>query len=286
MNDHRPGPCGVARGESISSRRIRGCERLTAVALVCAGILVAAIWGAGAAAPLLVTGRHRASVPRTSVIDDPDRSVPPGRSSTRSWPSSLLALGDSPGAEAGTDDANAAVPQARQGREASGHVVPFRPEALVLPDGTRAPVHAVGVRAVDASLEIPENPRLVGWWRGGALAGESTGSLVLAGHVDSRRYGLGALSGLDSLRPGQVITVGGREQELGYRVVSMRLVRQSELLGQPDVLGQDGPHRLVLLTCGGPFDRSQHRYRDNLVVQARPVTQIADGETGAAERIP
>ncbi|MDQ1294034.1 MAG: hypothetical protein QG608_1917 [Actinomycetota bacterium] len=277
MNDNCSGPRGAARGARVPSGRARTCERLTAVALVCAGLL-AAVWGAGAAAPLLVTGQRLAAVPRTPAIDDPNRSVPPGRSSTRSWPPSLLVLGDPPGAGAGTDagtgDANTAVPQAREGQEASGHVVPFRPENLVLPDGTRAPVHAVGVRASDASLEIPEDPRQVGWWRGGALAGESTGSLVLAGHVDSRRYGLGALSELGSLRPGQVITVGGGGQELGYQVVSTRLVRQSELLGQPDVLGQAGPHRLVLLTCGGPFDRSQHRYRDNLVVQARPVTRV------------
>jgi hypothetical protein len=28
--------------------------------------------------------------------------------------------------------------------------------------------------------------------------------------------------------------------------------------------------RLILVTCGGPFDQARHRYRDNLIVYAVP----------------
>ena len=34
---------------------------------------------------------------------------------------------------------------------------------------------------------------------------------------------------------------------------------------------RDVAHRLVLITCSGSFDRSTHRYADNLVVTAAPV---------------
>jgi hypothetical protein len=37
------------------------------------------------------------------------------------------------------------------------------------------------------------------------------------------------------------------------------------------LFARDGPPQLVLITCGGPFDRRLSRYRDNLVVLAAPV---------------
>lgn len=37
-----------------------------------------------------------------------------------------------------------------------------------------------------------------------------------------------------------------------------------------DVWSQTGPARLMLVTCGGPFDSSIGRYRDNIVVTAVP----------------
>src|SRR5690242_12675770 len=62
---------------------------------------------------------------------------------------------------------------------------PEPPEVLALP--------ALGVRAtvVDApvtagALAVPADPTRVGWWPGGALPGADTGSVVLAGHVDTR----------------------------------------------------------------------------------------------------
>jgi len=261
-------------------------------ALLGAVLVTALVWGTGQAGPVF-PGRRAAAVLQRSGDGDPYRSVPPGRSATRTRP--LAPSPDTAPDRArdtavdparGRDAAGAgptSFPQARTGQEAQGHVAPFRPGSLTLPDGTRATVRPVGVRMADASLEIPEDPHVVGWWSGGAMAGESSGSVVLAGHVDSRRYGLGTLSRLNGLRPGQVVTVGGEGQDLRYRVSSVRLVRQSELLGHHDVLGQDGAHRLVLLTCGGPFDRSLHRYRDNLVVLARPVAGTGGTDTGTRE---
>jgi hypothetical protein len=34
---------------------------------------------------------------------------------------------------------------------------------------------------------------------------------------------------------------------------------------------REGSARLVLVTCGGPFDRATGRYRDTIVVTAVPV---------------
>jgi len=162
------------------------------------------------------------------------------------------------------------VPAASQEVVAAGQPKPFRPTGLVLPGGTTAAVEAVGVHA-DGALVVPENPARVGWWNGGALAGEAFGSVVIAGHVDSRRYGLGALARLKSVRRGEVVTVTAGERSLRYRVVSTTRISQARLAGDVEFFRQDVPPRLVLITCGGAFDPRRHRYQDNLVIMAEPV---------------
>jgi hypothetical protein len=39
----------------------------------------------------------------------------------------------------------------------------------------------------------------------------------------------------------------------------------------PEVFAVGGPPRLVLITCGGAFDRRTRNYADNVVVVAEPV---------------
>ncbi|MFN8081425.1 MAG: sortase [Kineosporiaceae bacterium] len=146
----------------------------------------------------------------------------------------------------------------------------FVPTRMVLPSGRQAPVQISDV-ADDGSLVIPDRPDTVGWWDGGAHAGDPTGSLVIAGHVDSRKYGLGALAELKWARPGDVIVLQAGKQRLRYRIQRALQVNQQSLAQDDEFFSQSGPHRLVLITCGGPFDRAKHRYRDNYVVVALPL---------------
>ena len=67
------------------------------------------------------------------------------------------------------------------------------PGRLALPRlGVDAPVQAVGV-GPDRLLAVPDDPRTLGWWRGGATPGDAAGSVVVDGHVDSAERGPGAL---------------------------------------------------------------------------------------------
>jgi hypothetical protein len=146
----------------------------------------------------------------------------------------------------------------------------FRPTSLVLWDGGTAPVLPAGVRA-DGSLVVPDNPDDVGWWTGGAQAGEAFGHIVIAGHVDSAKFGLGVLAELKTVRPGQVMTLRAGARSQRYKVVGRREVKQADLAKDGSIFRQDTAHRLVLITCGGRFDPVAHRYQDNLIVDAVPV---------------
>jgi hypothetical protein len=148
--------------------------------------------------------------------------------------------------------------------------VEFRPTLFMLPSGRTAQIQPAGLLS-DGSLAVPTDPKVVGWWTGGALAGEVFGSTVIAGHVDSMKYGLGAFAELTHARKGTVLELRSGSHRQRYRVVGVLKVPQARLTSATAAFSQEVPHRLVVITCGGPFDRARHRYLDNVVVTAIPI---------------
>ncbi len=126
----------------------------------------------------------------------------------------------------------------------------------------------------DGDLGLPKDPGRVGWWQGGALAGETYGSVVLAGHIDSRAYGVGFFARLLQARPGDEVTLSDGRLEQRYAVVSNRNVNKQALATGTDTFSQSVPGRLVLITCTGHFNTATRHYEDNLVVLARPVGPV------------
>ena len=135
--------------------------------------------------------------------------------------------------------------------------------------GIDAPVAAADIDTRLGVLDVPQSIGSVGWWRDGAAPGDSAGTILLGGHVDSARRGAGAFYALKGARRGDTITL---RSETGatrsYRVTSMRRVRKAEL--PTGIFTRTGERRLVLVTCGGPFDTKAKRYRDNVIVTALP----------------
>ena len=134
--------------------------------------------------------------------------------------------------------------------------------------GVNAPVVPVGV-AADGSLGIPVQPSVVGWWAGGSSPGRSTGATVLAGHVDSAASGPGALFRLQAIRPGAAVTVVAGGRSWRYTVQAVRAYRKATLPAAA-VFGQQVTPRLIIVTCGGPFDAATGHYLDNIVAWAAP----------------
>lgn len=133
--------------------------------------------------------------------------------------------------------------------------------------GVRAPVDAV--LATGGVLHPPEDPARVGWWLASAPPG-GDGPTVLLGHVDSVTAGAGALLGLTDLQRGDRITVHGSDGGSADYAVSERQVHV-KADGLPAALFDlGGATRLVVITCGGPFDESTGSYEDNVVVVAEP----------------
>ena len=108
----------------------------------------------------------------------------------------------------------------------------------------------------------------MGWWTGSDRPGSPAGSTVLDGHVDSARTGASALHRLTELRAGDPIEVSDAQgRDVTYRVYARQVYPKHR--GLPGSLfTATGPPRLVLITCGDPFDDTARSYQDNVVVLA------------------
>ncbi|MFI7672908.1 class F sortase [Actinophytocola sp. NPDC049390] len=123
---------------------------------------------------------------------------------------------------------------------------------------------------VDGVLPVPEGVREATWW-GAALDG-SSGATVLAGHVNWKGA-TGPFAELWESRVGDVVTVvdpAGAAHR--YRVSRLVTVHKDQLPARArELFGQDGPHRLVLVTCGGRWVGGSDGYEENRVVIAQPL---------------
>ena len=153
---------------------------------------------------------------------------------------------------------------------AVSQVITERPLNLRLPSGS---LLAVDIAATDprGTLVIPELVARAGWWQGGARLGDPFGAIVIAAHVDSFADGIGPIAELLSAEPGDVVRLEARNLSQSFAVSSATFVPRTSLADHAATLSFVGAQRLVLITCGGPYDRTRGGYRDNLIVVAGPI---------------
>ena len=130
------------------------------------------------------------------------------------------------------------------------------------------PLIPVGLNP-DGSMEIPHDVHEIGWYEPqGVLPGDD-GTAVLAGHVDSRSQGPGAFYDLRHLEIGDEILISDSDSDQRWEVVARRTYDKNEIPIE-EIFVDHGDPRLVLVTCGGEFDRTRRSYTDNIVVYAEP----------------
>jgi hypothetical protein len=129
--------------------------------------------------------------------------------------------------------------------------------------GKRFDVVPVGLTA-DGALVPPESIVTLGWWSGGAAPGSGTGAVVLAVHRDSRVDGRGPFAALEGLPARSVVTLDGHR----YTLVTAETYAKSAL-PTATLFAQDGPERLIVVTCGGDYD-SGTGWDSNVVATFEP----------------
>ncbi len=118
-------------------------------------------------------------------------------------------------------------------------------------------------------MEVPRDPAVAGWFTGSPTPG-ALGPAVLAGHV-TWDGAPGVFHRLGTIRPGDRVKVTRDDgRTVVFAVTRVARFSKAEF---PDrlVYGAIDHAGLRLITCGGTYDATEHRYPDNVVVFAKLV---------------
>lgn len=145
---------------------------------------------------------------------------------------------------------------------------PQQPGTVRLPAGGTASLVRKDL-GPGGELPIPADLGQATWW--GAELGAAGGASVFAGHVNWRGA-TGPFAELWSARiGGEVTIVDSAGKTWRFRVSQLVTVHKDDLPARADELfGQSGPHRVVLVTCGGRWVGGADGYEENRVVVADP----------------
>ncbi|GHH33560.1 hypothetical protein HNQ79_000480 [Streptomyces candidus] len=156
---------------------------------------------------------------------------------------------------------------------------PSAPVRLRIPQiRVDTPLTGLGLDA-SGGLDVPprDEANLAGWYRDGTPPG-STGTAVVAGHVDTAT-GPAALYRLGSLRKGHTVEVLREDGRTAVFTIDAIEVYDAADFPDSKVYGRSARPELRVITCGGGFVEGKG-YRGNVVVYAhltgvKPVREAA-----------
>ena len=207
---------------------------------------------------LAVGGSHLITTPEAALVEQ----------------TSVGALAE-PSASATTaaDPVNLQTPHRSQGRVTARPATPppstkrAVPTRLLLPRlGVSMPVEATRLNP-QGQMRMPDRPGTIGWYAYGPAPGSGAGSAVLAGHVDSRQYGVGPLVKLSQSKVGDRVVVESARGQQTFVVEHVQLLAKHGL-DDAALFARTGPSRLRVVTCGGAYLPEHGGYQDNVVVTA------------------
>ncbi len=115
-------------------------------------------------------------------------------------------------------------------------------------------------------MQVPLDAASAGWYRLGPTPGE-LGPAVIAGHVTWNQVP-GVFFRLAELGRGDLVEVAREDDRVAvFEVTHVAKYEKSEFPTRA-VFGGVDHAGLRLITCGGEFDSTSHRYRDNVVAFA------------------
>lgn len=130
-----------------------------------------------------------------------------------------------------------------------------------------AAVIGVGIEQ-NGDMEVPPADQ-VGWYQYGPTPG-AEGSSVLAAHI-AYNGSNGVFVNLDDIDLGAIIEISYDDGSTKRFETTDKQQYDKNELPKDSVFGRTGEPQLVLITCGGDFNRNLRSYTDNVVVYASPI---------------
>jgi hypothetical protein len=144
---------------------------------------------------------------------------------------------------------------------------PPPPVRVVVPDlGIDMPVEPQGVDE-QGRMALPGDALTAGWYRHGPAPASAAGATVVAAHVDDPVQ-VGPFALLRDVREGAAVDVVDAAGTTHRYTVTRTETVPKTAFPAGTVFDRTGDPRLVLVTCGGRWDRGQRSYTENVVVTA------------------
>jgi hypothetical protein len=124
-------------------------------------------------------------------------------------------------------------------------------------------------------MEVPQDAALAGWYALGPTPG-ALGPAVIAGHV-TWDQAPAVFFRLGNLRRGDRVMVAREDGRRAVFQVTHVATYAKSRFPTRSVFGTIDHAGLRLITCGGTYDASQHRYLANVVVYARLLRTVTPG---------
>lgn len=146
------------------------------------------------------------------------------------------------------------------------------PVSVHIPDlSVKSDVVPVGVDA-ENNVVVPDDIQEIGWYAFASGPMDPQGSIVLVGHRDGVVSGRGAFYGIDQLEPGDSVVLRTSENSrIRFVVEDAQSVTKDRFIElASDIFSTTGSKRLILITCGGEYVKSDGGYQENVLVTATP----------------
>ncbi|WP_454042313.1 class F sortase [Cellulosimicrobium sp. Marseille-Q8652] len=154
----------------------------------------------------------------------------------------------------------------RPARDQAGAAPPAATRVVVPSIGLDMAVEPAGVDG-EGQMALPDDARSAAWYRFGPGPASPAGAVVVAAHVDDLA-GAGPFARLADVAAGTTVDVlDATGSTYTYTVTGVEDVAKADL-PIDTVFDREGPPRLVLVTCGGEWDRERRSYTANVVVTA------------------
>ena len=132
-------------------------------------------------------------------------------------------------------------------------------------------IKPVGVLS-GGTLDAPKTAWDAGWYEKSGLPGENGVPLLLDGHVNDALNAAGVFFQLNTLKPGDSLTVErGDGQMIGYDVTKVDMLPDDKVDMRSLLAPNSSRPTLVIITCGGIYDRLAKTYTDRVIIHAEKV---------------
>jgi hypothetical protein len=127
-------------------------------------------------------------------------------------------------------------------------------------------------------LGVPVDQRKAGWYAAGPKPGAGSGTVLMDGHTYRDGSAIFKEDFADRVALGQQIDLFmDNGTTCSYRIAEVwrnvdAVADYPALVSNEELYDQEGPERLFLATCGGPWVESARMFKDINVVLATPVT--------------